>query len=333
MDSCSDDGDSNLAPEHPIFGDWDLSTYNDGNNISCNIIFKLLPDPTKKKQKGGKVQTIISYSVPNTHLQDIVLESKRDYMTMMKQVKEKAKPKAKVMVTELAQPDEDAVQDIDDDNDRLKKKTKTHEPSPKEEEQDEVIQTLQEKYICKDNLCKSAHCFITGPQATHVKLTFEHLRAWSAAIQDKVQGVNHDTPPHSHLFDVAASKSNKNTTDIALLSACCLDQMKHDAAAPATTSTQALLMLSLSADLILQPGQHSASSAANIQSKLLPKLPLDKFCHLYEISDSTYRKLQEMEVDGPHLLHILKDKDLKTEGLISTSQIAAIRDAEERWRI
>lgn len=38
-----------------------------------------------------------------------------------------------------------------------------------------------------------------------------------------------------------------------------------------------------------------------------------------------------MEVDGPHLLCILKDEDLKTEGLISTSQIAAIRDAEERW--
>ncbi len=126
------------------------SAYNDGDGISCNIIFKPLPDPTKKKRKGGKVQTIskalglhedwelhdflrwvvgrtlehydmlnhsslldgrshannsftVSYSVPNTHLQDIALESEQDYMTMMKQAKEKAKPKAKVMVTELAQ--------------------------------------------------------------------------------------------------------------------------------------------------------------------------------------------------------------------------------------
>ncbi|SJK99323.1 uncharacterized protein ARMOST_02616 [Armillaria ostoyae] len=365
MDSRSDDDDSNPAAEHPVFGDWGPSTYNDGDGISCNVIFMPLPDPTKKKRKGGKAKTIskalglhedwelrdflrwvvrrtlerfdmlnhsslldgrpvandsftVSYSVPNTHLQDIALESERDYMTMMKQAKEKAKPKAKVMVTELAQPDKDAVQDSDDDNDRQKKKTKTHEPSPEEEEQDKAIQMLQGKYICEDNLCKSTHCFITGPQATHVKLTFEHLHAWSAAIQGKVQGVDHDTPPHSHLFDVATSKSNnKNTTDITLLSARRLDQTKCDATAPATASTQVPTL--------------SASSAANVQSKPPPKLPLDEFCRLYEISDSTYRKLREMEVDRPHLLRILKDEDLKTEGLISTSQIAAIRDAEERW--
>ncbi|KAK0432482.1 hypothetical protein EV421DRAFT_1910864 [Armillaria borealis] len=386
MDSRSDNDDSNPTPEHPVFGDWGPSVYNDGDGISCNVIFMPLPDPTKKKRKGGKAKTIskalglhedwelcdflrwvvgrtlerfdmlnhsslldgrpvasnsftVSYSVPNTHLQDIVLESERDYMTMMKQAKEKVKPKAKVMVTELAQPDKDAVQDSDNDNDCQKKKTKTHEPSPEEEEQDEVIQMLQGKYTCKDNLCKSTHCFITRLQATHVKLTFEHLHAWSAAIQGKVQGVNHDTPPHSRLFDVTTSKSNnKNTTDIALLSARCLDQTKCDTAAPATTSTQVVMNFKGLAEAlaVCQPDLAtwptlSASSAANVQSKLPPKLPLDEFCHLYEISDSTYRKLREMEVDRPHLLRILKDKDLKTEGLILTSQIAAIRDAEEHW--
>ncbi len=52
---------------------------------------------------------------------------------------------------------------------------------------------------------------------------------------------------------------------------------------------------------------------------------------MYDISDATFKKLRAMEVDRPHLLRIITDTDLKVEGKISTSQVAAIRDAEQCW--
>ncbi len=43
----------------------------------------------------------VSYTIPHTHLQDVILESEHDYLTMMKAAKAKAKPRASITVIEV----------------------------------------------------------------------------------------------------------------------------------------------------------------------------------------------------------------------------------------
>ncbi len=43
----------------------------------------------------------VSYTIPHAHLQDVMLESEHDYLTMMKAAKAKAKPRASITVIEV----------------------------------------------------------------------------------------------------------------------------------------------------------------------------------------------------------------------------------------
>ncbi len=43
----------------------------------------------------------VSYTIPHTHLQDVILESEHDYLTMMKAAKAKAKPRASITIIEV----------------------------------------------------------------------------------------------------------------------------------------------------------------------------------------------------------------------------------------
>lgn len=155
-----------------------------------------------------------------------------------------------------------------------------------------------------------------------------------------MRGVDYDTPPNSHLFDATHQKNtNDNVTDISLLSAHRLDQVKRNASAMPSTAAPMQVVMNFDglADVlaILQPEKSrpilAPSTVPNVPSKLPPKFALDHFCWMYDISDATFKKLRAMEVDGPHLLQIITDTDLKVEGKISTSQVVAIRDAEQCW--
>ncbi|KAK0456966.1 hypothetical protein EV421DRAFT_1923324 [Armillaria borealis] len=144
----ADFSDSQSNMEHPVFGDWGASTYNDGNGISCKIGFQPFSDPNMKKRKSGKLVTIskalglhedwaftdflvwvvaktlqrdnlleysslyqsgpvphdsftVSYTIPHTHLQDVMLSSEHDYLTMIKAAKAKAKPKASITIIKV----------------------------------------------------------------------------------------------------------------------------------------------------------------------------------------------------------------------------------------
>lgn len=60
-------------------------------------------------------------------------------------------------------------------------------------------------------------------------------------------------------------------------------------------------------------------------------LPL--FCTQYELSATTVEKLSKMELRGLHILRLLKDEDLASDGGLTKAQIAEVRDAQERWML
>ncbi|KAI3602366.1 hypothetical protein WG66_011261 [Moniliophthora roreri] len=61
-----------------------------------------------------------------------------------------------------------------------------------------------------------------------------------------------------------------------------------------------------------------------------PKVPLSEFCKKYELSDALQEKLKGLNIDGPHVLRLIKDEALEKKGL-SIGEVAGLRDAEERW--
>ncbi len=186
-----------------------------------------------------------------------------------------------------------------------------------------------------------------GPQATHVKLTFEHLHAWSAAIVSDPCSIQTVAMPWLPAFLARQGAGHRPwySSSLVLIWCRCLQiQQEHHRYCFAFCSPswsnkarccRSCYCINSSCNELrwpcwssrclptwsCNPADTLCILAANIQSKLPPKLPLDEFCRLYEISDSTDRKLWEMEVDGPHLLRILKDEDLKTEGLISLPRL------------
>jgi hypothetical protein len=55
-------------------------------------------------------------------------------------------------------------------------------PSREEVEQSRIIAELEQRYHCEDRSCSKSTCYLAGPRAQHVHLTFQHLRTWAAAI-------------------------------------------------------------------------------------------------------------------------------------------------------
>jgi hypothetical protein len=61
-------------------------------------------------------------------------------------------------------------------------RTFQNQPSPEEVEQAKTIQDLERRHSCEDRHCNKTPCYIAGPEAEHIHLTYMHLRTWAAAI-------------------------------------------------------------------------------------------------------------------------------------------------------
>ncbi|KAG2063165.1 hypothetical protein BDR04DRAFT_1038966, partial [Suillus decipiens] len=67
-------------------------------------------------------------------------------------------------------------------------------------------------------------------------------------------------------------------------------------------------------------------------AQLPPRLSLEAFCDYYDLPCSVYNKLDGRQIMGPHLLRLISNDQLRTECALSIGELAAIRDAEERWK-
>ncbi|KAI0039326.1 hypothetical protein FA95DRAFT_1612650 [Auriscalpium vulgare] len=274
----------------------------------------------------------VLYSITGTGSRDLKLNSVPSYNQMLKDVHAGNEPAGEGNNTEGSKEEEDNAG---------RKKSKKHEPSEKEIAQDELIVELSAIHACNDHKCNSACCFISRPDAEHVKLTSRHLRTWSAGIHCKKEGVDNHTPPTGPLFDLERHATNASATNIATLANHRLRTMSG------TSSSSPNINVSFAglADVVaalkgpervpLVPTNVNAGSglaaSTRVALALPPRLPLATFCAVYELSAGTASKLQAMDLVGPHVLCKLTNQDLQDDGMLSKAQVAEVRDAEERW--
>ena len=104
---------------------------------------------------------------------------------------------------------------------------------------------------------------------------------------------------------------------------------------PSTPQNHNPVFLNLS-DLFTKPGGPAAATAdtslhlATPRQRPPPRVTLTKFCKQYKLSASLHEKLAALDIDGPHVLRLIKDGALESKGF-SIGEVAGLRDAEERW--
>ncbi|KAG1724745.1 uncharacterized protein EDB91DRAFT_1001316, partial [Suillus paluster] len=62
-----------------------------------------------------------------------------------------------------------------------------------------------------------------------------------------------------------------------------------------------------------------------------PKLNLQSFTTWFGLLRQLHDKLEVIHLDGPHLLHLVSNEQLQTEGGLSLGEITVLCDAEEHW--
>ncbi|KAJ8082936.1 hypothetical protein PM082_008794 [Marasmius tenuissimus] len=109
------------------------------------------------------------------------------------------------------------------------------------------------------------------------------------------------------------------------------DAESSDKAGPSTPQGHNPIYLNLG-DLFSKPSPVAAAAAetSTPRPRPPPRLPLGKFCKQYKLSSSLHEKLSKLDIDGPHVLRLIKDSALESEGF-SIGEVAGLRDAEERW--
>jgi len=142
-------------------------------------------------------------------------------------------------------------------------------------------------------------------------------------------GVDIDHPPNSKIFDV--SNHSDDEDDISALA-----RRRHAQLAGRDHNNQSNITVNFTglAELI-RPSSPSATSRSSVISRpkaIPPKLDLRIFAHQFGIPMDLYDKLEAIHLNGPHLLRLISDEQLRTEGGLSLGELAILRDAEERWK-
>ncbi|KAI3614998.1 zf-parp-type zinc finger protein [Moniliophthora roreri] len=65
-------------------------------------------------------------------------------------------------------------------------------------------------------------------------------------------------------------------------------------------------------------------------SRILPKVALSEFCKKYGIPPELSNQLEELKIDGPHVLRFIDDDALRQH--LSIGEVAGLRYAEELWK-
>ncbi|KAK1233769.1 hypothetical protein PQX77_003060, partial [Marasmius sp. AFHP31] len=108
------------------------------------------------------------------------------------------------------------------------------------------------------------------------------------------------------------------------------DAESSEKAGPSTPQGHNPIYLNLGDLLSKSSPAVAAGETSTPRPRPPPRLPLGKFCKQYKLSSSLHEKLSKLDIDGPHVLRLIKDSALESEGF-SIGELAGLRDAEERW--
>lgn len=156
-----------------------------------------------------------------------------------------------------------------------------------------------------------------------------------------IEGVSVDHPPNTPLFDADQLDENQDTTDISLLAKRRARNTSNSSGGQVQVNFEGLA--NLVAELrgntneqrvplanVANAASRSLSPAIFTTPVLPPKMSLSDFCFMHDLPDELQAKLNAMDISGPHLLRKISDVQLSDGGL-SVGQVAAVRDAEDRY--
>lgn len=146
----------------------------------------------------------------------------------------------------------------------------------------------------------------------------------------EVADVDLESPPSSPLFDLDNIGRNKDETDIGVLASRRRRELQKSSSGAVHVNFDGLDRF---VTALRSPFQDATTKVNNTAQNLAPpppKMELGPFCFSYGLSELVEEKLEQMDVAGPHLLRMIKDEELR-DGGFSVGQIAAIRDAYERY--
>jgi hypothetical protein len=139
--------------------------------------------------------------------------------------------------------------------------------------------------------------------------------------ESKQDGVDYETPPNAKMFDPTFS----NNTDIVSLAKRRLTLDNKQSAPQINVSFAGLAEV-----LQLQKPSIPITPSSPVE-RFRPKMTLEKFCRLYQLSSAIKSKLEKLGVTGPHALRFLSKDELRNDGDLLAGEVAEVRDAEARW--
>jgi hypothetical protein len=136
-----------------------------------------------------------------------------------------------------------------------------------------------------------------------------------------------ETPPNTKIFDAAFTG---NTTDTATLA-----KRRSIVQQPPIVNFEGLVDVLKHLNPALQqplPALQQPLPVSNPPHNCPPpKISVHVFCARFDLSPAIEAKLGGINVTGPHLLRLIDDTALQTEGGLDLGELAGVRDAEERW--
>ncbi|KAG2113831.1 uncharacterized protein F5147DRAFT_570720 [Suillus discolor] len=141
-------------------------------------------------------------------------------------------------------------------------------------------------------------------------------------------GVDIEHPPNSKIFD-PTDHGDSDSDDISALARRRRAQLAgrdHNNQSNITVNFAGLAEL-------IRPSSPSKNPTCSTKTMSIPpKLDLQSFATWFGLSGQLHDKLKAIHLDGPHLLRLVSNEQLQTEGGLSLGELAVLRDAEERWK-
>ena len=148
----------------------------------------------------------------------------------------------------------------------------------------------------------------------------------------KIEGVDQEMPPNTKIFDAT---NRQHTDNISVLARHRLAASRENLPQPITVNIPGFAELFAHVKTpaiapVAAPGVAAAPNVAHRQCTLFPPTELILFCTNYRLSDQIKKKLNAMQIAGPHIICLISDADLQGEGALSIGELASVQDVQLR---
>ncbi|KAG2111135.1 uncharacterized protein F5147DRAFT_651357 [Suillus discolor] len=303
---------------------WGQSLYNDEKGMKFTVLFTPLQPFDPKRRRNAKPTTItkivyvhedmstkdmiiklyagsrlegsdsltFTYTVYRSQNKDVSLDNEDDYLELCTQVQSARKAEVTLKLAEQKVVTGDNLTEDEQDDDK-------ENENPRKKRKQHVPST--------EEIAQDQH--IVQLQSTSISPTntFE-LGQLQWHEEADTLGVDIEHPLNSKIFDPTDHGRNHNNQSNITVNFAGLAE---------------LIRLS-------SPSKNPTRSTKTMS--IPPKLDLQSFATWFGLSGQLHDKLKAIHLDGPHLLRLVSNEQLRTEGGLSLGELAVLRDAEERWK-